>query len=144
MKILFIADIVGVDALDMILDILPRLRNHYQIDFTIANVENTDKGKGILGKQVERLKEGGMHCLTSGNHIWDPRKKDVLIKFAAPHKLPGRQYWSWLYYFKITIRTQNWHHQCAGTQFYVSHPMPLYHRTERNTAYSFGDTHYHH
>lgn len=83
MNVLFIADIVGEDVLDIILDVLPRLRNRYQIDFVIANVENTDKGKGINVKQVEKLRQAGIHCLTSGNHIWEPRKKDVLVKYAG-------------------------------------------------------------
>ncbi len=83
MNILFIADIVGEDAIEFILDILPRIRNRYQIDFIIANAENADKGKGIVPRQVEKLKSAGIHCLTSGNHIWEPRKKDVLIKYAG-------------------------------------------------------------
>lgn len=83
MNLLFIADIVGEEAIDFILDILPRVRNRHKIDFIIANAENADKGKGILPRQVEKLKAGGIHCLTSGNHIWEPRKKDVLIKYAG-------------------------------------------------------------
>lgn len=83
MNILFIADIVGEEIVDIIFDILPRLKKRYSIDFIIANVENLDKGKGIQPKQVERLKSEGIDCLTSGNHIWDPRKKDVLIQYAG-------------------------------------------------------------
>jgi len=83
MKILFIADIVGEEIVDIIFDILPRIKNKYQIDFVIANVENLDKGKGILAKQIERMKNNGIDCLTSGNHIWEPRKRDVLIKYAG-------------------------------------------------------------
>ncbi|MFX0095627.1 MAG: YmdB family metallophosphoesterase, partial [Candidatus Hodarchaeota archaeon] len=83
MNILFIADIVGEDMLDIIFDILPRLKRSHSIDFIIANVENLDKGKGIQTKQIERLKTEGIDCLTSGNHIWDPRKKDVLIRHAG-------------------------------------------------------------
>jgi metallophosphoesterase (TIGR00282 family) len=83
MNILFIADVVGEEIVDIIFDILPRIKQRYQIDFIITNVENTDKGKGILPRQVERFKNGGIDCLTSGNHIWDPRKKDVLIKYAG-------------------------------------------------------------
>jgi len=83
MNILFIADIVGEDIVDIIFDILPRLKKRHAIDFIIANVENLDKGKGVQVKQIERLKAEGIDCLTSGNHIWDPRKKDVLIRYAG-------------------------------------------------------------
>jgi hypothetical protein len=83
MNILFIADIVGEEIVDIIFDILPRLRNQYKIDFIIANVENLDKGKGILDRQIQRMKKEGIDCLTSGNHIWEPRKRDVLINHAG-------------------------------------------------------------
>ncbi len=92
MNILFIADIVGESAIDLVLDLLPRIRHRYEIDFVVANVENADKGKGVTAKQVERFKAAGVHCLTSGNHIWDPRKKEVLEKYAGyllrPHNYP--------------------------------------------------------
>ena len=83
MNILFIADIVGEEVLDIIFDVLPRLKNTHKIDFIIANVENLDKGKGIVPRQIDRMKKQGIDCLTSGNHIWDPRKKDVLIANAG-------------------------------------------------------------
>ncbi|MFQ5583996.1 MAG: TIGR00282 family metallophosphoesterase [Calditrichia bacterium] len=83
MRILFIADLVGEDAIDLVLDLLPQIKNRYRIDFTVANAENADKGKGIIAKQVTRLKENGIDCLTSGNHIWQPKKREVLVKFAG-------------------------------------------------------------
>jgi metallophosphoesterase (TIGR00282 family) len=83
MRVLFIADLVGEDAIDLVLDLLPQIVNTHKIDFVIANAENADKGKGITAKQVLRLKENGVDCLTSGNHIWDPRKRDVLVKYAG-------------------------------------------------------------
>ena len=83
MRVLFIADIVGEEALDLVTDLLPRIKNFHKIDFTIVNGENTDKGKGITAKQVKRLQEGGVDCITSGNHIWDQRKRDVLVQFAG-------------------------------------------------------------
>ena len=82
MRILFIADIVGDDAIDLVLDLLPLIKNQYQIDFTIANVENADKGKGVTQKQIDRVKQNKIDCLTSGNHIWNPKKKEILIENA--------------------------------------------------------------
>lgn len=83
MNILFIADIVGEETLHLIFDILPRLRRKYSIESVIANVENVDKGKGILLKHIERLKAAGIDCLTSGNHIWEPKKREVLMAQAG-------------------------------------------------------------
>lgn len=83
MRILFIADLVGESAIDLVLDLLPRIKRQFEIDFVIANAENADKGKGITVQQVQRLKENGVDCLTSGNHIWEPRKREVLSKFQG-------------------------------------------------------------
>lgn len=82
MRVLFIADMVGDDAIDLVLDLLPQIKNQYQIDFTIANAENADRGKGVTQKQIWRLKENKIDCLTSGNHIWNPKKKEILIENA--------------------------------------------------------------
>ena len=82
-RVLFIADLVGEQAIHLVGDILPRLKHDYQIDCTIANGENADKGKGITDKQIKRLKEIGIDCVTSGNHIWEPRKREVLVKHAG-------------------------------------------------------------
>lgn len=80
MRILFIADLVSDPAIGLVGDLLPRLKRRYQVDFTIVNGENADRGKGITVKQVRRLKGFGVDCVTSGNHIWDPRKRDVLVE----------------------------------------------------------------
>ncbi len=83
MRILFIADLVGNEAVDLVADLLPGLKHQHRIDFTIVNGENADKGKGITEKQIQRLKSCGVGCVTSGNHIWDPRKREVLVKHAG-------------------------------------------------------------
>ena len=80
---LFIADLVGNDAVETLVDLLPRITNRYAVDFTIVNCENADKGKGVTQKQVNSLKQAGVDVLTSGNHIWDPRKKNILIDNAS-------------------------------------------------------------
>ena len=45
MKILFIGDIFGEIGREMVADYLHRLVKDHQIDFVIANVENTSHGK---------------------------------------------------------------------------------------------------
>ena len=83
MRILFIADLVGDEAVEFAGDFIPLLRRRYDVHFTIVNGENADKGKGITEKQIKRLKEVGVDCITSGNHIWDPRKRDILKSHAG-------------------------------------------------------------
>lgn len=83
MRILFIADLVGDDAVGLVGDLIPLMRHRYGVNFTIVNGENADKGKGITEKQIKRLKEVGVDCITSGNHIWDPRKRELLINHSG-------------------------------------------------------------
>lgn len=59
MRVLFIADLVGDDAVGLVADLLPRLKNLHKIDFTIVNGENADKGKGITGPQIRRFRRRG-------------------------------------------------------------------------------------
>ncbi|CAG8826281.1 31638_t:CDS:1, partial [Racocetra persica] len=47
MKILTIGDIFGETGRQVIKNYLPQLKKEYQIDLTVANVENTTHGKGI-------------------------------------------------------------------------------------------------
>lgn len=75
-KIIFIGDIVGKAGRKAVAQVLPKLIAKYQPDFVIANGENASHGSGITLKSVEELKEAGVRCVTSGNHIWS-RKEDI-------------------------------------------------------------------
>lgn len=70
MKILVIGDIFGKTGRKMIKDNLSKLKENYQIDLVIANVENATHGKGISWKHYEELKSYGIEVMTSGNHIF--------------------------------------------------------------------------
>lgn len=75
MNILFIADIVGRPGRWAVSQLLPDLKKLYQIDFTIANVENAAGGFGLTKEIAKKIHSYGVDCLTSGNHIWD--RKDI-------------------------------------------------------------------
>ena len=75
MKILAIGDIFGKPGRQIIKKYLPELKERYQIDFVVANVENATHGKGISKKHYKELKstEGKkilIDVMTSGNHIF--------------------------------------------------------------------------
>src|SRR5688572_11022673 len=79
MKILAIGDIFGKPGRQIIKKYLPELRERYQIDFVVANVENATHGKGISKKHYGELKELKLtegkkilliDVMTSGNHIF--------------------------------------------------------------------------
>src|SRR4051794_9328790 len=80
MRILAIGDIFGKPGRQIIKKYLPELKERYQIDFVVANVENATHGKGISKKHYEELKftelKAGQEkkvlidVMTSGNHIF--------------------------------------------------------------------------
>lgn len=74
-NILFIGDIVGKPGRKTVREILPSLMDRFQVDLVIANGENVSGGIGISVKGADELLSGGIHVLTSGNHIW--KKKEI-------------------------------------------------------------------
>lgn len=101
MKILFIGDIVGRPGREAVQKILPKLIKKEEIDFVIANGENLAHGKGMTEKTYLEMKEAGIDCFTSGNHIWAKKEfvpflgdKNVKVLRPAnyPPDAPGRGY----------------------------------------------------
>jgi metallophosphoesterase (TIGR00282 family) len=84
-------------------DLLPALIRQEKIDLAIANAENAAGGMGVDIKSAEELLSGGLHVLTSGNHIW--KKKEIfpyldeethLLRPANfPEGAPGRGWCEW-------------------------------------------------
>lgn len=71
MKILAIGDIFSKQGRKAVAKELPKLKQEYQIDFVIANAENTTHGRGLCWKHYEELVGYGVDCITMGNHTWD-------------------------------------------------------------------------
>ncbi|QIK57566.1 TIGR00282 family metallophosphoesterase [Erysipelothrix sp. HDW6A] len=74
MRILFIGDIVGSSGRQIVVDHLSTIKDKYNIDFTIANAENSAHGKGITKKIYHQLKNAGTDCMTMGNHSFAKRE----------------------------------------------------------------------
>src|SRR6266480_6578766 len=75
MKILAIGDIFSSIGRRIIKENLLFLKEKYQIDFVVANVENTTHGKEISEKHYKELKftkekKVLVNVMTSGNHIF--------------------------------------------------------------------------
>jgi metallophosphoesterase (TIGR00282 family) len=85
MNILFIGDIVGRPGRDLVQKGLRGLVEHFDIDVTIANAENSAAGFGITRDIGDTLLEWGVDVMTSGNHIWD--KKEALDYVEAEARL---------------------------------------------------------
>ncbi len=98
MKILFVGDIIGRPGRRALRELLGRVVEEYQIDFTIANGENAAGGMGITPAIAMEIFEMGVDVLTSGNHIW--AKKEILSFLNEeprmlrpanyPEQVPGR------------------------------------------------------
>jgi 2',3'-cyclic-nucleotide 2'-phosphodiesterase len=97
-RILFIGDVVGAPGRRAVAQIVPRLRREQQIQFVIANGENSAGGAGITPPIAEELFSAGVDVITTGDHLWD--QKDVMTLLAQesrflrpanyPNGTPGR------------------------------------------------------
>jgi metallophosphoesterase (TIGR00282 family) len=85
MRLLFIGDIVGKPGRDLLRHGLRAIVEDYQIDFVIANAENSAGGFGITREIGDQILEMGVDVLTSGNHIWD--KKEALDYIGTEPRL---------------------------------------------------------
>lgn len=75
MNILILGDIVGENSVKRVKEILPNLIKENNIDFVIANGENSAGGMGITAKIYKDLILSGINVITMGNHTWG--KKDI-------------------------------------------------------------------
>ena len=75
MKILVLGDVMGASGRKAINKKLPQIINNNEIDFVIANGENSaDDGRGITHDIAEEFFKIGVDVITSGNHIWDKQE----------------------------------------------------------------------
>ncbi|HWV24738.1 MAG TPA: YmdB family metallophosphoesterase [Thermomicrobiales bacterium] len=99
MKVLFIGDIVGPDAVDYVVRRLPELREEHRVDVVIANAENCCVSKrtpfggfGMEAGSIDRLFATGVDVITSGNHAWDAPDADRVLahpRVIRPFNVPG-------------------------------------------------------
>lgn len=68
MKILCIGDVVGNIGCRDLQSKLPAIKKQYNIDFTIANGENSAQGNGIVPESARQLLCAGVNVITGGNH----------------------------------------------------------------------------
>lgn len=88
MKVLFIGDVVGSPGRAILKRRLAELRDTWQLDFVVANVENSAGGSGITPAVAEELFELGIDGMTMGDHLWDKKEVSKLLlreeRFVRP------------------------------------------------------------
>jgi metallophosphoesterase (TIGR00282 family) len=91
-KILFIGDIVGEPGRTAVTQLLPRLRRRHEIDFVIANGENSAGGSGITVNTASEILGAGVDVITTGDHLWDQKEVTALLqnepRFLRPINYP--------------------------------------------------------
>ncbi|PIE02511.1 MAG: TIGR00282 family metallophosphoesterase [Acidobacteria bacterium] len=70
-KVLSIGDVLGRPGRRIIREFLPAIKNKWELDCVVANIENAAGGFGITHKVYSELKRHGVDLMTSGNHIYD-------------------------------------------------------------------------
>jgi metallophosphoesterase (TIGR00282 family) len=98
LRILFLGDIFGEPGRKAVIELLPVLRERFQIDFTIVNGENSAGGRGITPKIAISLLRAGVTVITLGDHAWDqaditefmPTEPRLLRPVNYPSGAPGQ------------------------------------------------------
>ncbi|MBP3329218.1 MAG: TIGR00282 family metallophosphoesterase [Clostridia bacterium] len=73
MRILILGDIVSDIGCEHIREKLPGLKKSENIDFCIANGENSASGNGITPFSAQYLFDSGVDIITTGNHVYRRR-----------------------------------------------------------------------
>lgn len=83
--ILAFGDVVAKLGRRALAKVMPELKEQYQPDFMLANVENLAHGKGVTRSTLDELTALGIDCFTSGNHIW---KKPEVFSIMQDDRVP--------------------------------------------------------
>ena len=97
MRILCIGDIVSRIGRDMLFKYVQDLKYKSEIDFVIANGENSNHGRGMTYSCYNEIKRAGVDAITMGNHVWGAKdivqimqnEGDVVRPANLQGKLPG-------------------------------------------------------
>ena len=97
MKILFIGDVFGEEAIVALEKKLPKLIIKNKIDFTIIQGENVSGRKGLVPSDYLRLKACGVDAFTMGNHVWAKKEisniinnDDIIRPYNVKSKYQGK------------------------------------------------------
>jgi len=101
MKIVFIGDVVGKEARQKFIELIPNINNEYEPDALIVNAENAAAGFGLTKKIAIQLIDAGVDAITLGNHAWDQKEMlsyieecpKIIRALNYPNGVPGKGYY---------------------------------------------------
>jgi 2',3'-cyclic-nucleotide 2'-phosphodiesterase len=85
LRLLFLGDIIGEPGRKAVIEMVPRLRLAWRVDFIIVNGENAAAGRGITGRIAIDLLRAGVAVITTGDHVWD--QKEVISYIETEPRL---------------------------------------------------------
>src|ERR1700723_2725381 len=80
LRLLFLGDIIGEPGRKAVIEMVPKLRQSWEIDVIIVNGENAAAGRGITGRITIDLLRAGVAVITTGDHIWDQKEVNSYIE----------------------------------------------------------------
>ncbi len=98
MRLLLIGDIVGKPGRKITTEVVAGLKKREQIDFVVANAENSAGGSGMTPQIYDELMHAGVDAITLGDHIFRRReiysilesKQNIVKPANYPPEAPGR------------------------------------------------------
>jgi 2',3'-cyclic-nucleotide 2'-phosphodiesterase len=84
MKVLYIGDVMGELGIQVVEQMIPKLRNEEHIDLVIAQAENVSEGRGITPGDFVRLQKAGVDFCTGGN--WSLYHSSIIAMMNDPEQ----------------------------------------------------------
>jgi metallophosphoesterase (TIGR00282 family) len=91
MRLLFVGDVFGRPGRRAVQNLLPGLVDRHRADYVVVNVENSAGGFGVTPAVLAEFAPLGIHCYTTGNHVWD-KKEGVALLDQVPNLLRPANY----------------------------------------------------
>ena len=89
-RILFIGDVVGKAGCNFVSAKLGMIKQHYGVDITVINGENSAQGNGISRASAQQLIRAGADVITTGTHAF--RRKNDLDLFEEDYIIRPAHY----------------------------------------------------
>ena len=84
MNILYVGDVMGEMGMQVVAEVLPKLRREQSIDFVVAQSENVSEGKGITPEDFRRLLSYGVDFCSGGN--WSLKREEIIPQLGDPNQ----------------------------------------------------------